>query len=122
MAQRGRKSAQLLALPVDGLPPRLKAPAYLNARERKVFSDTVDACDARHFVPSDTPLLAAFAQAAVMSRESVGEEWERATRVLISLATELRLAPSTRSDPRTTARRQPQHKIKYPWDTTRDSA
>ena len=52
MRQRGRKSSSFVALRVDGSPPPLQPPAYLNDEERALFAELIAACDTRAFVPS----------------------------------------------------------------------
>jgi hypothetical protein len=112
MRQRGRKSlANLVTLSVDGAPPRLEPPANLQDDERALFTSLVAACDPRHFVQSDLPLLVSFVQATLLAQGAVHDEdltkWEKAVRVQATLATRLRLAPQARSDPKTVARQQP---------------
>jgi hypothetical protein len=112
MRQRGRKSATRLAINnVDGSPPRLVLPAGLNAKERALFEQVVNATDPGHFRKGDVPMLIAFVQASLLSRalgrdSSQIKEWERATRTLASLATRLRLTPHSRTRPETIARQQ----------------
>ena len=71
MRQRGRKSSSFVALRVDGSPPPLQPPAYLNEEERALFAELIAAVDTRAFVPSDTPLLVSFVQATLVSHEGV---------------------------------------------------
>ena len=110
MRQRGRKSAANLAtFRVDGAPPRPHPPAYLQDDERTLFTELVAACDARHFVESDLPLLVSYVQATLLSRATARDPkmiavWEKATRMQATLATRLRLAPQSRTDPKTIAR------------------
>jgi hypothetical protein len=110
MRQRGRKSAaNLVTLRVDGAPPRPHPPAYLQDDERMLFTELVAACDARHFVESDLPLLVSYVQATLLSRSTARDPdkiaiWEKATRMQATLATRLRLAPQSRTDPKTIAR------------------
>ena len=112
MLQRGRKSvASFGVVPVGGGPSRLQSPSFLSAAERKLFSELVNACDPRHFVRSDLPLMVSFVQATLLSRNSAGDPdkitiWEKATKMQALLATRLRLAPQSRADPKTVARRQ----------------
>ena len=123
MRQRGRKSAAaLVAFPaVDGLSLRLKPPPHMNDAERILFDELVGACDPRHFVTSDLPLLASFVAASLIAREAAKDPekiatWEKAVRLQATLATKLRLAPSTRLDPKTVARRNPERRGPYPWE------
>ena len=43
MRQRGRKSSSFVALRVDGSPPPLQPPAYLNEEERALFAELIAA-------------------------------------------------------------------------------
>ena len=109
MRQRGRHSAEALAINnVDGSPLRLTAPAGLNTKERVLFEQLVHTTSPRHFRASDVSLLVAFVQAIAVAqagpRFKQGAEWEKATRMMASLATRLRLTPQSRSDPKTIAR------------------
>jgi hypothetical protein len=88
----------------------------LTTAERTLFAELIGACDARHFVRSDLPLLISYIQATLLARRlavklskndpSVVASWERADRVQAMLATRLRLAPQARTDPKTIARMQ----------------
>lgn len=49
MRQRGRRSAEALAINVSGAPTRLTAPSGLNAKERAQFEELVNAADPNHF-------------------------------------------------------------------------
>ncbi|MGB9394444.1 MAG: hypothetical protein WCB32_06625 [Pseudolabrys sp.] len=74
-----------------------------------LFTELVAACDARHFVESDLPLLVSYVQATLLSRSTARDPdkiaiWEKATRMQATLATRLRLAPQSRTDPKTIAR------------------
>ena len=122
MRQRGRKSAaELATLPgVDGKPPRLKPPPHLNDDERLLFDELVGACDPRHFVESDLPLLASYVQATLIARDAAHAPskivlWEKAVRMQATLATRLRLSPQGRIDPKTVGRRQ-EFQGPRPWE------
>src|SRR4029079_15810857 len=99
MEQRGRRSAAALATPnVDGMTPKLTAPSSLSDEERILFDQITGACDARHFVESDLPLLVSFVQATLMARNSANAPsrillWQKAVRMQAILATRLRLSP-----------------------------
>jgi hypothetical protein len=68
MRQRGRKSGAALAVaPVDDEPFRLKSPASLSDAERVIFVALVTTCDARHFRPSDLPLLVRHVEACALA-------------------------------------------------------
>ena len=48
--QRGRKTpTNIVALNVQGTPPRVQPPKDLNVAERKLFVSIVGACDPKHF-------------------------------------------------------------------------
>ena len=109
--QRGRKTpTNIVALNVQGTPPRVQPPKDLNVAERKLFVSIVGACDPKHFRESDVAMLISFVQATMLARKLVkGDavtDWERATRVQASLATRLRLTPAARIDPRTVGKHQ----------------
>ena len=74
MKQRGRKSAAALeVINVDGSPNRLEPPDHLSADEKQRFVDIVTNCDARHFRPSDLPLLCRFVEADALAERAAGE-------------------------------------------------
>ena len=125
MRQRGRKSAELIAMGVDGRPPRLTVPSGLNAKECALAQELIDAAAPEHFRASDAPLLVALVQATLLSRNLARDatkgrdpakvaSWERATRTMASLATKLRLSPQSRTDPKTTGRETVSN-IRAPW-------
>lgn len=67
MRQRGRKSAEALAVrSVIGKGPRLEPPASLSEAERSVFVGLVTACDPDHFRASDLPLLVRYTASIVL--------------------------------------------------------
>jgi hypothetical protein len=68
MRQRGRRSAAAEeVISVDGRSPPLQPPRYLNKAEKQVFAELAAT---RHFVPTDSGLLASLAQATVMARRA----------------------------------------------------
>jgi hypothetical protein len=69
MRQRGRRSAEALAINVSGAPTRLTAPSGLNAKERAQFEELVNAADPNHFRKGDTPLLVSLAQATLLAQK-----------------------------------------------------
>ena len=85
MKQRGRKSADLLALPAVEVPrPQLEPPRSLTKAERLLFTEL--AANAPHLKPSDAPLLVSYVQATIASRRSARDPskanlWEKATRL-----------------------------------------
>jgi len=126
MQQRGRKSAaSLLPVGVGGEQARLVPPAFLSAEEASLFAEVVAACDVGHFRKSDEPLLVAFVQATLMSREAAHNPsnimvWEKATRMQATLATRLRLAPQSRIDPKTLGRQSEPPRGPMPWEREGD--
>lgn len=125
MRHRGRKSAEELATPnITGEPPRLDPPPSLTEDEQSLFVQITQSCSPRHFVVSDLPLLVSYLQATLLSRQAIKDAakdtgalatWEKATRMQATLATRLRLAPQSRTDPKTLARQQPQL-VRPPWE------
>jgi hypothetical protein len=120
MRQRGRKSADLIPLRVDGSPPRLEPPATLQDDERALFVELIGACPAEQFGKSDLPLLISFIEATLLARNNAHDParidtWERAIRLQATLATRLRLAPQSRTDPKTLSRAQPM-RGPAPWE------
>src|SRR5262245_31557567 len=75
MERRGRKPAAALSVVprVDGQPQRLRPPANLTEAEREAFISVVSACDRRHFLASDMPLLVAYARAIVADETAARE-------------------------------------------------
>lgn len=84
MQQRGRKSADVVLLNVDGSPPRLTAPAGLSKDERVLFGQIIASRDPRQFVESDLPLLVSYVQATLMAHSTANTKqvavWEKAVR------------------------------------------
>jgi hypothetical protein len=124
MGKRGRRSANLLSINVEAKPPPLASPSCLNDEERDLFKELVAACDTRNLAKSDLPLLVAYVQASLISQSAARAAardptrivaWEKACRMQVMLATKLRLAPQSRSDPKTVGRRQPPPGLR-PWD------
>ena len=110
MRQRGRKSADVLTFPAtDGSRSRITAPSSLTKSERSLFTEL--ATDAGHLVQADAPLLASYVQAVLLSRQAARnpgaiDQWQKVTRVMMSLATKLRLTAQSRCDPKSLTRRQ----------------
>ena len=107
MAQRGRKSAEELGLAaIDVQRQRLKPPAYLKKEERVIFELVVNHSAPMHFKESEEPMLALlhvarFYAGNIGSESDTGhnhEQWVENARLSASLATKLRLTPSTRYD------------------------
>jgi hypothetical protein len=125
--KRGRKSpGHLAGLAFQTEHPRLDPPASLTDLERTIFLEVVESCTPEHFRTSDRSLLVAYVAAAALAQEAKATAlsdrkaaltWEKATRAMATLASKLRLCPSTRSDPRTIARERPLNShLRRPWD------
>jgi hypothetical protein len=123
MRQRGRKSAEALAVPsVNGKGPRLEPPASLSEAERSVFVGLVTACDPDHFRASDLPLLVRYTESIVLADQAALElrkgavvkgkssPWlavqREAIKAMVALSMRLRLSPQSRIDPKTLGREQ----------------
>jgi hypothetical protein len=105
----------------------------LSAAEKAVFVAVVKACSPRHFREADMPLLTRYCELSAMAERAARElrkaavvdgrpsAWlvvqERCVRNLLGLASKLRLAPSTRTDPKTLAREKQPTRLKRPWLT-----
>ena len=88
--------------------PRVTPPSLLTKDEASIFAALV--ADNAHLVQSDALLIAAYVVAfrkSIMLGRALTDtaNWERASRVLVLLATKLRLAPQARIDPQTLGRR-----------------
>jgi phage terminase small subunit len=66
MPRRSRESMSVKR--VDGSPDRIRPPSNLPAAEAALWREIVTACDARHFVPSDAPLLVEYCRATVQAQ------------------------------------------------------
>jgi P27 family predicted phage terminase small subunit len=109
-----RKSrAELSFVPLDARTSRLRPPADLPDAERAVFLDIVGTCDAKHFRPSDLPLLTTYCSSTVVAAQAAEHlrndgpviagrvsPWvtvrEKATREMVALSMRLRLSPQAR--------------------------
>ena len=122
--KRGKRSINDLMVPnVRGTPSRIVAPSVLKGNALKLWHELVDSCAPDHFRPSDTPILQSYISATLIARANASKPkqfaiFEKAARLQKSLATSLRLAPSTRSDPKTIARQNPQRGAQTvePWE------
>ena len=92
--------------------PLLKPPPDLNALEKEAFLDIVLGAPSHHFMPSDLPLLAAYARAIVQEKIAAGElarayvvddkpspwlpVWQASIRAVTTLARMLALSPGGR--------------------------
>jgi phage terminase small subunit len=126
MKQRGRKSAASTSLVVVDLQHKpVECPAGLPREVEQIFRDVVASCVPQHFRKSDIPLLVNYSVACHLVRfyfGLIGEDetafrfWTEATKLMISMATKLRLTPSSRTQP-ITAARQESPGVKPPWET-----
>jgi hypothetical protein len=104
---RHSKAELLVAIPPA--PPRtsVRAPPTLSQSAQLVFKQIAAAVDADHFIVTDTPLLAQYAEAIVLAEQSAAElqtspsqqalvTWEKSTRVMVALSMRLRLSPQSR--------------------------
>ena len=121
MRQRGRKSADQLAINIRGAQTRLPTPHGLNAKERATFEQIVNSANPEHFRPHDTPLLVALAQATIQTHR-LGRlakkinDFDKSARLMMALATKLRLTPQARLDAKTVARMPPEGLSRKPWE------
>src|SRR5262245_56307574 len=109
---------------------RLKAPSWLNKQEREVWDDVVSHSEPQAFKQREAHLLAAYCTAACLVRhylKHIGDaEVDRHgnchknyldnARLLASLATRLRLTPSSRYDARAADRHSQTEDIEEPWE------
>jgi phage terminase small subunit len=109
-----RKSAQELNLTViDVQAQRLRPPDYLKKEEKAIFEHVVGNSAPQHFKQNELPLLAQYCTAVYLARwysDNIGEEgrddgryhqkFVESARLSASLATKLRLTPSSRYDAR----------------------
>src|SRR5262245_39476596 len=127
-----RQSIHALTSPlraINGTPTRIEPPKNLTKAERALFHKLVLSVQPKHFAPSDAPLLSRYCKALIRNDEVdtilerqglVGDDgkpsqWlrvqEKLDHTITSLATKLRLTPSSRMGPRdagrTTRAREP---------------
>ena len=120
---RKSAAADAIAPLVDARLTRLSPPSDLDPAAAIVWRRLVAATHPTHFTAADIELLQAYVEAAVLAQEAFREmrehgrvvngrpsPWltlqEKSVRALSSLAPRLRLGPSARTDPKTTARQQ----------------
>jgi phage terminase small subunit len=94
-------------------PERLEPPAELSGVARDIFIATVNGTDAKHFQPSDLPMLVTYCETAALLREATRKLGKRLTikgranplvavhatlaRTLVNLSIRLRLTPKARA-------------------------
>src|SRR5262245_32301114 len=119
----GRQSAASLAVvtPIS-YGRRLEPPATLAPEDQDLFRQLVASCSPNHFSPADAPLLARYCEgnrlchaAFMASMKDPGHvpHWERAARVVASMAVRLRLCPHSRIDAAAAGRRAREHRPSY---------
>ena len=118
MRQRGKISAsQLNVINLQPHRDRVRAPHYLEPKQRDIFDEAVASMPANFFVQSDTILLGSLAQTtdhmlrlstAMQHDSNLTKAWERLARVQALLLTKLRMTPRSRFGAKTTARRTSQ--------------
>lgn len=118
--QRGRKSQGALTVISGDSParisPRISPPETLLPAVRDEFIKIVNSLVPEHFRESDATLLARYCQVLVACNNAGDtSEFCQLTKLQISLATKLRLCPSTRGHPRTTANQLCDNRSK-PWE------
>lgn len=119
-----KSAASLSSISVDGKERRLDPPASLQGAERTIFIDLINACESKHFRPSDLPLLLRYVEACALGDQAAEHlrtmgavvdgkpsPWitvqEKAVRAMVALSMRLRLSPQARLDPKSLARQQP---------------
>lgn len=114
-----RSAASLSVVPLDVVHiERLQPPRGLAKRECEVFIEMSK--HAGHLRPADAALLAALAQAIILSRRLARDpakvaEWEKAVRTQAMLSTKLRMTPQSRVDARGAGRQQQGSPGSDPW-------
>lgn len=113
MVNRGRVPAAAMAVSPAFSPTEtwLDTPESLSEPAKRVFSDLVASCDAKHFEASDIGLLAQYCEAQVMAERAAAQLqtagtpetkwlalWEKSTRTMSGLALRLRLSPQARRE------------------------
>jgi len=115
-----KSSAALSIIPITSARKRISPPTDLSRPEADLFRAIAAQCAPDHFTESDGPLLVSYCQATLLSRRAAKELaagnskalliWDRATRMQSTLSTRLRLAPQSRSDPKTVSRKLANHR------------
>jgi phage terminase small subunit len=120
-----RRSAADLAVVRGGAGfGRLRPSSELGENEVQVWKQVVGACDPKHFVASDAPLLARYCENVVLARKAaaaLAEQGpvmhgrvnpmlvvaEKCDRALVALSMRLRISPQARMRRETTGRKGP---------------
>jgi phage terminase small subunit len=129
MADKAQKTADIVVINTQHL--RLKPPAYLKPEAKAVFEEVVNATAPSHFTRAEAPVLGLYCNAIHLARHyasKIGTDgdagqnhkwWVENTRLACSLATKLRLTPSSRFDGRASEKKS--HEPTFdaedaPWD------
>lgn len=110
MARPGRRSQaelNIVSLAPTAARPKLTAPEFLTTAERSLFTE-IAAANA-HLTTGDAMLLGLYVQGLTRVQKAKRTDiaaWEKAVRVVLSLATKLRLTPQSSTDPQTLGRRR----------------
>lgn len=115
-----KSSAALSVIPITSAHKRISPPTDLSPPEANLFRAIINQVAPNHFTESDAPLLISYVQSTLLSRRAAkalasGDAsalpvWDRTTRMQATLATRLRLAPQSRSDPKSVARKLAAHR------------
>jgi hypothetical protein len=126
-AKPGRRGIDALMTPmISAKEARVIAPASMTPAAKRLFKEIVDSCDPSHFRDAEIPLLQSYVVATLMARSTANKPkqfstFEKAARLQKSLATSLRLSPSTRTHPEKLARQggKPRNESR-PWEDADD--
>ena len=118
-----RQAAAAAGFAASTARPLAQAAPDLNALEREAFLDIVLGAPPTHFLPSDLPLIAAYAKAIVQERIAAGElaaayvvdgkpspwlpVWQASIRAVTTLARMLALSPGGRVPSRAPEAQEP---------------
>jgi phage terminase small subunit len=111
MARKPASHFEIVAL--DQAVPRIDPPSHLDGVEKALFHSIVQAASPQHFTRNDAQLLGAYCQACQLVAQSYASaiekpdyvrDWEKAVRVMINLARQLRLTTRSRVDPKSLTR------------------
>ena len=121
-----RQAAAASGFAASTAPPLLKPPPDLNALEKETFLDIVLGAPPHHFIPSDLPLVVAYARAIVQEKIAAGElaaayvvddkpspwlpVWQASIRAVTTLARMLALSPGGRVPSKSA---EPQEPVSY---------
>ena len=103
--KRGPKSAaelNVVKLDLTNTRPKITPPSSLNAAEKALFNEVVR--NNAHLLPGDALLIGAFVQALAKANKLAKKSdaasiasWEKVSRVMIALATKLRLTQQAKT-------------------------